>query len=101
MLIPIRCFTCHKSIAQDWEAFQEAVRPSPGTDARSYFTIEVDPETQEIHYNGEKKTPAERFFEEKGYTRWCCRRMFPFQPENLENDILHQNPSLARIVHKN
>jgi len=49
VIIPIRCFTCGKPVAQDWEKYKEAVD------------------------NG--KSPKD-ILDELGYTRVCCRRMF-------------------------
>ncbi len=49
MIIPIRCLTCGKPVAQDWEKYKDAVN------------------------NG--KSPKD-ILDELGYTRVCCRRMF-------------------------
>ncbi|PKP54679.1 MAG: DNA-directed RNA polymerase subunit N [Candidatus Altiarchaeales archaeon HGW-Altiarchaeales-3] len=49
MIIPIRCFTCGKPIAQDWEEYEE--RSS----------------------SGESK---KEILDSLGYERYCCRRMF-------------------------
>jgi len=47
MIIPIRCFTCGKVIADKWEQFLEASRDRSESDA----------------------------LDELGLTRYCCRRM--------------------------
>jgi len=49
MMIPIRCFSCGKPVAQCWEAFQERVA------------------------KGESKKEA---LDSLGLTRYCCRMMF-------------------------
>ncbi|MBD3228260.1 MAG: DNA-directed RNA polymerase subunit N [Candidatus Lokiarchaeota archaeon] len=49
MIIPIRCFTCGKIIADKWETYEERVT------------------------NGE---PANKVLDELGFERICCRRMF-------------------------
>jgi len=52
VIIPIRCFTCGKPVAQDWEKFKEM------TD------------------DGKHKKNAKDALDELSYTRVCCRRMF-------------------------
>lgn len=49
MIIPIRCFTCGKPIAQDWEKYDEEVKKG--------------------------RSPKE-VLDELKYKRICCRRMF-------------------------
>ncbi len=49
MIIPIRCFSCGKPIAQDWEEYSRRV--------------------------GEGENPKE-VLDSLGHTRYCCRRMF-------------------------
>ena len=50
MIIPIRCFTCGKLIANNWEEYSRRV-------------IEA----------GES---SDKVLDELGYNRYCCRRMF-------------------------
>jgi len=49
MIIPIRCFSCGKPIAQDWEEYDGRVKAG--------------------------ESPKE-VLDGLGYTRYCCRRMF-------------------------
>lgn len=49
MIIPIRCFSCGKPIAQCWEAFKE--RSAKGEDKKALL-------------------------DELGLQRYCCRQMF-------------------------
>jgi len=49
VIIPIRCFTCGKPVAQDWEKFKEMT---------------------------ESGKSVKEVLDELGYTRVCCRRMF-------------------------
>lgn len=49
MIIPIRCFTCGKLIADRWEEFARRVKA------------------------GER---AKKVLDDLGMTRYCCRRMF-------------------------
>jgi DNA-directed RNA polymerase subunit N len=57
MIIPIRCFTCGKPIAQDWDEYNKKV--SGGKDPRSVL-------------------------DSLGYKRYCCRRMFISHSEVIE-----------------
>lgn len=49
MIIPIRCFTCNKLIADKWETYQQLIK---------------DGATELIALNN------------IGFKRYCCRRMF-------------------------
>ena len=49
MIIPIRCFTCGKLIADRWEEFAKRVK------------------------DGER---PKKVLDDLGMTRYCCRRMF-------------------------
>ncbi len=49
MIIPIRCFTCGKPIAQDWDEYNKRVS------------------------NGES---SKKVLDSLGHERYCCRRMF-------------------------
>jgi len=49
MIIPIRCFSCAKVIADKWEKYQQLIK--------------------------EGRTEAQAL-DEIGLTRYCCRRMF-------------------------
>ena len=63
MIIPIRCFSCGKPIAQDWEEYQERV--AKGEDPKKLLTS-------------------------LGYERYCCRRMFVSHAESIEDVIKHK-----------
>jgi len=62
MIIPIRCFTCGKPIAQDWEKYYDRVE--------------------------NKKENPKDVLDDLGYTRYCCRRMFLGNVE-LIDEIVH------------
>lgn len=64
MIIPIRCFTCGKPIAQDWEKYKKMV-------------------------DG-KKSPKDAL-DELGYTRICCRRMFLSHEELIDRVAKYKN----------
>jgi len=60
LIIPIRCFTCGKLIADKWEDFVEKIR------------------------SGQK---ADEIYKELGITRFCCKRML-VSHVNLIDDLL-------------
>lgn len=49
MIIPIRCFSCNKLIADKWERYKELIK-NGNTEAQALDTV--------------------------GLKRYCCRRMF-------------------------
>ncbi|MEA1924338.1 MAG: DNA-directed RNA polymerase subunit N [Candidatus Altiarchaeota archaeon] len=57
MIIPIRCFSCGKPIAQDWEKYSERV--------------------------GKGENPKD-VLDSLGHTRYCCRRMFISHSESID-----------------
>ncbi len=57
MIIPIRCFTCGKPIAQDWDEYSKQVS------------------------NGES---LKKILDSLGYGRYCCRRMFLSHSEIID-----------------
>jgi DNA-directed RNA polymerase subunit N len=60
MLVPVRCFSCGKPVADYWEDFKQ--RTSKGEEAG-------------------------KVLDELGFTRYCCRRMFLGQVD-LVDEIL-------------
>lgn len=63
MIIPIRCFSCGKPIAQDWEKYSK--RTSGG------------------------ETP-EKVLHDLGYERYCCRRMFLSHSASMEEVMVYR-----------
>jgi len=57
MIIPIRCFTCGKPIAQDWEEYSKRAE------------------------SGESK---KEILDSMGHERYCCRRMFLSHTEIID-----------------
>ena len=64
MLLPIRCFTCGKVIGHLWKELKEKVK---GDD------------------------DFQKFFEEKGIRRYCCRQVL-MTSLDLEEDLLKFKP---------
>ncbi|MFA4946697.1 MAG: DNA-directed RNA polymerase subunit N [Candidatus Micrarchaeia archaeon] len=60
MLIPVRCWTCGKPVAEHWREYKERV---------------------------DKGESAEKVLDDLGLDRYCCRRMLAAEP-NLIEEIL-------------
>ncbi len=71
MIIPIRCFTCNKIIANKWRYYERRVKEIKET--------ENIPKDRDIYVRGSsidtKETPEARVLDELGLTKYCCRRM--------------------------
>lgn len=69
MIIPVRCFTCGKVLANKWNTFQLKV-------TQYKKEMGVDPK-QDIYVNQNRldgETPQKRAMDELELTRYCCRR---------------------------
>lgn len=64
MIIPIRCFTCGKPIAQDWEKYKEEINKG--------------------------RNPKD-VLDELKYNRICCRRMFLTHVDLFEDVAKYKN----------
>lgn len=68
MIIPIRCFTCGKIIADKWHYYQEKKNEYSKEDINSYIDIE---QLKKNEY-----TPEYKALNDCKMERICCRRMF-------------------------
>jgi DNA-directed RNA polymerase I, II, and III subunit RPABC5 len=76
MIIPIRCMSCGKVIADKWRKFQEEVKKlKKGDDTmeRYYFDGKTIPET-----------PEKVVMDSLKLTRSCCRKHFLTQVDLME-----------------
>ena len=75
MLIPVRCFTCNKVIADKWEPFVDIATKNKSTSKSS--TDDLDIQYIELTEDGSiEKSPEGMAPDELGLHRYCCRRMF-------------------------
>ncbi|MEM3791647.1 MAG: DNA-directed RNA polymerase subunit N [Candidatus Micrarchaeaceae archaeon] len=63
MMIPVRCFSCGKVIADKWEEFDRRVNKG--------------------------NEPASKVLDELGFKRYCCRRMLLSHVDLMEEIIYH------------
>lgn len=67
MLIPVRCFTCGKILADKYYTYLELVRTDPETKGRTDNMLNLV--ADEV-----SKTPEGKALDKLGLTRYCCRR---------------------------
>jgi DNA-directed RNA polymerase I, II, and III subunit RPABC5 len=72
-MIPIRCFTCGKIIANKWETYKTHLK------------------------SGLSKADA---LDKVGLTRYCCRRMFLTHVEVIDKLLLYQDDADGRYEEK-
>lgn len=63
MIMPVRCFTCGKPIAQLWEDYSEKTK---------------------------KGEDANKVLEKLGVERYCCKRMFLAHKEYIDDLMLYE-----------
>ena len=68
MIIPVRCFTCGKVLANKWEYFKEEVK-------RRKRSSNI-PEYKDIYISGNviTESPEKKVLDELKLKRMCCRR---------------------------
>jgi len=69
MIMPVRCFTCGKLVADRWEEFARRVKA------------------------GEK---PKQVLDEMGMTRYCCRRMFISQVDVIDDLLRYAQVTAKR-----
>jgi DNA-directed RNA polymerase subunit N (RpoN/RPB10) len=76
MIIPVRCVTCHKVLADKWNYYikrcKELEAESAKNDSDESTQSTQGPKLDKQHYD---KTIRQKVFEELGLERICCRRM--------------------------
>jgi DNA-directed RNA polymerase I, II, and III subunit RPABC5 len=68
MLIPVKCFTCGKVLANKYRAYQARVR-----ERKSAKNMHVDAVVY-LTENNQDKTPEGEVLDELRLTKYCCRR---------------------------
>ena len=80
MIIPMRCFTCNKHIADKYDAYVEKVINYSNIKSFEEYTNFKKVDNDNIL---SEDTPSLRAFKELGIERMCCRRMFLGHLENI------------------
>ena len=75
MLIPVRCFTCNKVIADKWDPIIDLTSKKKGSSKKN--TDDLDIKYIDITSDGSiERSPEGEALDELGLERYCCRRMF-------------------------
>ena len=69
MIIPIRCFSCNKLIADKWKQYEARLQ-------EEFDKLVADYQTRNIITDVQKSTIENQVLDELNLTRYCCRRMF-------------------------
>lgn len=78
MIIPIRCFTCAKVLADKWEYYVRRCKELEELHKeKQKNTVDKKDGNDEIELNAQHydKVIRQKVFEELGLDRICCRRM--------------------------
>uniref|UniRef100_A0A6C0CSY1 DNA-directed RNA polymerase subunit N n=1 Tax=viral metagenome TaxID=1070528 RepID=A0A6C0CSY1_9ZZZZ len=79
MIIPIKCVTCGKTLADKWDWYDEEVQKKKkmieeGTDKSKKLTKKEEAIQEPLQYFDKIKTGD--LLDKLGLTRYCCRRHF-------------------------
>jgi DNA-directed RNA polymerase subunit N (RpoN/RPB10) len=72
MIIPVRCFTCSKVLADKWEYYVKRCKELEDEQKNKQQAETDGVELDKQHFD---KTIRQKVFEELGLDRICCRRM--------------------------
>ena len=72
MLIPVRCFTCGKTISDKWVPFIKGVNEKKDVDSTNNVK---DLDIEYINLDKPNKSVEGEVMDELGLHRYCCRRM--------------------------
>jgi DNA-directed RNA polymerase subunit N len=74
MIIPVRCYTCNKLLADKYEYFKkELIRKNLAYKTDNNTT--KDPSVIDINVDDVKMKPAGEIMDELGLDRICCRKV--------------------------
>ena len=71
MLIPVRCFTCGKTISDKWVPFIEKVNEKKQTKTNNVKDLDIE----YINLENPNKSIEGKVMDELELHRYCCRRM--------------------------
>lgn len=70
MIIPVRCFTCGKLLADKWNYYENKV-----AEYKKEANLPNGETILDVSKKNNKKTPECKVLDELKLTRYCCRRM--------------------------
>ena len=72
MIIPVRCFTCGKTISDKWIPFIEEVNEKKQKETNDIKDLDIE----YINLDKPNKSIEGEVMDNLGLHRYCCRRMF-------------------------
>lgn len=75
MIIPIRCFTCGKVLADKHEFYKKEIQLKKGNN---------DPSILDVNSKTIQKTVEGEILDKLGLTRYCCRRVMLTSTDLIE-----------------
>ena len=85
MIIPIKCFTCGKVLADKWNPFVEIVK-NEKSDGELNLNNNIELEYLDTKSPEAKKSIEGQVLDKLNITRYCCRRMM-LGTVNIVSDI--------------
>jgi|TARA_R110001592_G_scaffold32267_1_gene113241 DNA-directed RNA polymerase subunit N (RpoN/RPB10) len=76
MIIPVRCFTCSKVIADLWEEYTKKVNSQTDIKNKKYTLEEITIKSDEDPLKYFDDNHKNKILNELGITKMCCRRHF-------------------------
>lgn len=74
MIVPVRCFTCGKVIADKYDYYMREVKKLEATEQDKKPTVEDATEKDPTNSKFFDKLKTGKIMDELGLTRYCCRR---------------------------
>ena len=73
MIIPVRCFTCHKVIGDKWEYYDKRVKQEKSKTDKNTYTLEdlSIEDRKSVFFSDDYKG---KILDELKLTKICCRR---------------------------
>jgi|TARA_B110000858_G_C17448231_1_gene312984 DNA-directed RNA polymerase subunit N (RpoN/RPB10) len=69
MIIPVRCFTCGKVLADKWNSYIEQVQKHYNNDIPEYNSMRI------VDIQKNEESAEKKILDEMRIKRYCCRRV--------------------------
>lgn len=79
MIIPIRCFTCGKVIANKWNGYKKMVKEN-----KKKMGLPEEGTILQVESESMPETPEGKALNDLGLKRYCCRRMMLSHVDMIE-----------------
>jgi|TARA_Y100000389_G_C17175944_1_gene371517 DNA-directed RNA polymerase subunit N len=76
MIIPVRCFTCSKVIADLWEEYQKQINQKKSLNKKEFKIEDITITSSEDALKNFDDNLQNEILNKLGITKMCCRRHF-------------------------